>query len=68
MNPFQAVMQTETVGRQTLVNLENGTSYGHKVPIQTAAELVELYWPDITLKDFLESKSKVVLRFVRRPG
>jgi transcriptional regulator with XRE-family HTH domain len=55
------------IGDQQLKNLENGKTKPGAVRLETAIALVELYWPDVTLSEFLGDDESAALRFELRP-
>lgn len=56
--PGTAVRHMRSVGRQTLVNLEGGktancATSGLTTRMQVALGIIEAYWPDVQLEDFV---------------
>lgn len=49
------------IGRQCLVNLEEGPTKPQDVKAGTMLRLLELYWPDVSLEDFLGCKTKLTI-------
>ena len=51
-----ACSQTESVKYESLSRLESGRTIGDRVPVATVMQLVDLYWPEVNIKDFVSNK------------
>ena len=51
-----ACAQTKTVKYESLSRLEKGRTNGDRVPMATAMQLIDLYWPEIKIKDFVSER------------
>ncbi len=62
----EAASKTESVGRESLLRLENGQADPSRVTVRTAIELIDLYWPDLDLDHFFRLEGKIVYRAIKR--
>jgi hypothetical protein len=50
---YRAAEHMEGVGEQSIKNLERGLTDPAEVKLKTAVAILEAYWPDVQLADFL---------------
>ena len=62
----EAAAKTQTVGRFSLVQLENGHTIPSRVRISTVIELVDLYWPKLDVNHFYSGIPKKSYHVTRR--
>lgn len=50
---YAAAQNARSVKRETLTRLEQGKSRPENIPVINVIDIIDIYWPDIQLRDFI---------------